>query len=471
MDKNKITFITLIIVLIWHIFIFLKLPHLTWLPGFLNTWFTDQGLILYKDLVDPHFPLSYVIMYPFLKITNWHFETDPILALAVALSSCWGIYYFGRKILSPLSIMIALFFFSVFYWYFSTWVQISQEGIQGLLTIPLVFFLLKLPHKLNSTSTLLFGVYIIILGLMGQIITPLIITALAIFIYFHRSHLVSLIIGLSIPIALISLYFLYQGAFYDFFFWNIPYYLTYANLNQTTTGSLPWLDILAFFLPVLLLFILLLTKISKVPTIILLLLSLSTVPMIIFSVFHPHHFLFALPLLSISAGYALPKLIKISHFNLLTFIITISVVFYITTYTIPWLTSKFIPGWNPKILTAEKDPKQQEAIDWLKINTDLNIKILVAGDPLFYFRSERLPANNRFTVLPWHYLPLDQTQKVMVEKPPIFWVIDKNYRERLISGWKTPQIDEFIKNELICYKMVFENSEWEIWQKTCLKDS
>lgn len=468
MVENKITLLTLIISFIWHILVFFRLPHLTWLPGFLNTWLMDNGLILYKDVVDPHFPFSYFFLYPFLKISNWNLQTDPILSLAVALITCLGIYYFGRRFLTPIGTTISLVFFSVFYWYFSVWVQISQEGIQGLMLIPILYFLLDEKRILNS---FLFGLLVSVYILTGQIVIILSITILLFLLFSGRGNFMSLAFGLLAPFVLTSIYFLSKGSLNDFIFWNGPYYLTYARLNQVTGGSLPWLNILVFYSPIIFLLPLILNKqfeVVKKTSLHLLFLIISTIPLILFSVFHPHHFLFALPLLSIAAGFSIPELLKSSKFKLPTFVIITLISVYLITTVISQQTSRFIPGWQPKILSGDLDQNQYQTVEWLKNNSPQNSRISVVGDPLFYFRSERLPANNRYSVLPWHWLPLNETKRVIDKNPPEFWVIDKHFVDRLIYGWKTPQIVDLIREELqSCYKLMFANTEWEVWQRFC----
>lgn len=483
MKEKSIRLTVLLIAILWHLLIFIKLPHLTWIPGFLNTWLFQQGLILYKDFVDPHFPLSYLMMYPFLLLTNWHWETDPALALVIAILTLIIIYYFGRRLLKTSGLVVTIFFFSIFYWYFSTWVQISQEAIQGLMILPLLFFLLRFTSRsISLKATFLFGAGIAALELTGQIVTP---TAVMMLITFTilvvkqvgrskklTKYLLSLAAGLLIPVVLVSSYFALRGALGDFFFWNISYYLTYAKLSQVNPGTPPWSDILIFSSPLMVLALALISKqlpqSRRSSTWLVFLLGLVSLPAIILAIFHPHHFLFALPIMALAAGLATQIAWEIPKLKLIGLLMLGLILWHAGSIVLPNLTSRFITGWQPRVLTAGQDFNQQQAIDWLITHTNQHSRILVVGDPLFYFRSNRLPANSRFTVLPWHYLPLEETKKIIDQQPPTFWVIDKNYLQRLITGWRTPQIAEFVETELNhCYQQVFSNPEWLIWERQC----
>lgn len=483
MKEKSIRLTVLLIAILWQLLVFIKLPHLTWIPGFLNTWLYQQGLIPYKDFVDPHFPLSYLMMYPWLLLTNWHWETDPILALVIAILTLITIYYFGQRMLKTSGLIVALIFFSIYYWYFSTWVQISQEAIQGLMILPLLFFLLRSASRLISLkAAFFFGVGVAVLELTGQIVTPtaaimLIILVALVVKQVGRSkkltkYLLSLAAGLLLPVTVVSSYFAFRGALGDFFFWNISYYLTYAKLSQVNPGIPPWSDILIFSSSLVVLALALISKQlpqSRRSSIwIVFLLGLVSLPAITLAIFHPHHFLFALPIMALAVGLATQIAWEIPKLKLIGLLMLGLILWQAGSIVLPNLTSRFITGWQPRVLTAGQDLNQQQAIDWLVTHPSKHSRILVVGDPLFYFRSNRLPANSRFTVLPWHYLPLGESKKVIDQQPPTFWVIDKNYLQRLVTGWKTPQIAEFIEDELSrCYQQVFSNLEWLVWERRC----
>lgn len=451
--KKNLDKIIVFIILIWNLFLFYKLPHVSWIPGFTGAWFMEKGLILYKNILQTHFPFSQFFLWPFLKMTNWNLWTEPILALLIVTSSSLYIYFITKKWLSKNARIASVFFFSSFSWYFVTQIQFCEELLIGfLILIIFTTTINSLNKKVNNKKLFLIGNIFSITLLAGQIAIPVLFTLLLINFYVYRKRIYILIIGMLIPIFIILIYYWLNNSIYDFYFWNIKYYFTYAKMSGQKEEILPWIDILLFTTPSLLL----ISKNKK--KMFLALTGLSSIPLIIFSIFHPHHFLYSLPIMSICLGMALDK-VKITKIYLLIF--TIYFIFHLT----PWYLGRFTNANKITNLTnVSNDKNQLEIISWLKNNSEATDKLIVEGDPMFYFRSNRLPANKYFSVLPWHYLPLDVTKKEFENKKPKFWIIDKSYRQRLIDGWKTPEIVDFIEKQLLNYEMKYFNSEWEIWE-------
>lgn len=482
MSKSKLAWgFSLILLFLFNLIVYLKLPHLLWTPSFMGTWFTSRGLIYYRDFIQTHFPLSHLAVYPFLKLFNWNLEVEPIFSFLVLILTLIFIYLINKSISSSnKGFWISGIFFSTLYWYFSTWVQYSQEAFIGLLLTVVFLLLVKTYSTKNNLSRKIFimGFLLSLAVLSGQI-ASLMILAFSISILLMLKIKLSdkkmfvknifiFALGIFLPVLAVYLYFLIKGAFGDFYYWNVPYYLIYSKLSQARPGILPIKDIILFYSPpLILIFSLLISrrKTSNFPAKILLVLCASTVPSVIFSVFHPHHFLFGLPIISLSWIYIL-KEAKNKKLNRIFLLLATFVTGYLLYSKYPWYKDKLKFG-SPTINLSKvtENDTQLGVIAWLNKNSTQSDRIIVVGDPVLYYRVNRLPANKYFSVLPWHYLPLAKTAKEFKTNKPKFWVIDNLYKERLLNGWGAQEIVQFINAELASYKMVFKNSEWEIWKK------
>lgn len=451
--KKNLDKIVISSIFLWNLFLFFKLPHVSWIPGFTGAWFLDKGLILYKDILQTHFPFTQFFLFPFLKISNWNLWMEPIIAFIIVISTSIYIYFKTKNWLSKKARVASLFFFSSFSWYFVTQIQFCEELLMGFFILVIfVTTINSFTKKINNKKLFLLGNLFSITLLTGQIAIPVLFILFLINLYVYRKKIYMLIIGMSLPIVVILIYYSINNSLYDFYFWNIKYYFTYAKMSGQKKEILPWIDILFFTIPAVLLISRDKIRISSA------LVGLSSLPLIIFSIFHPHHFLYSLPIMAICFGMALDK-VKITKIYSVLFVI------YFLFHLLPWYSGRFTN--TNKIINlsdVSNDKYQLEIINWIKNNSDVDSRIIVVGDPMFYFRSNRLPANKYFSVLPWHYLPLDVTKIEFKTKRPEYWIIDKLYKQRLISGWKTPEVVDFVNQELLIYQMVYSNSEWEIWR-------
>ena len=202
--------------------------------------------------------------------------------------------------------------------------------------------------------------------------------------------------------------------------------------------------------------------------------AISTIPTIIFSVFHPHHFLYALPLLAILGGLTIDYTFKLKNRSLKIFLIIVWLIFaqQMIFQVLPWYWQKF---QSSKGMVLVNDLTTQDSmyppVVWVKDNTSQDATLLVTGDTLFYLKADRLPANKYFTVLPWHYKPLDKTISTIQSNRPDYWVIAPSYLKRLSQSeeWNSPEITQLIQDELQrCYSKKIEFPDWQIWQKICL---
>ena len=476
---------------IWLVLLYFRLPHLIWHSGVLMAWFTDRGLIMYKDFLNFYFPLSTYFVLPFFKITDWNLETEPILSLAIALLTLILIFKTATRFLSPLGTSLSLFFFAALFYYFTTAVQYTGEAITGLFLILTANRILNFTKSGKKTTDIFIIGILISLTLLFNQISALSLITFSVFLLFgifktsekkvfFNSFLV-LTASITLPITLISLYFLNQNAFSDLFNNNFTYYLNYVKLARGSgiLLSLPWNKILLFYTPAII-GIYLATSLKAIPTalrftfLLLLLVSIATIPSIIFSVFHRHHFLYALPIISLLFGIVFDIVMRSKGLfgKVAVLLAGIFIVYQVFSTVFPWYSHRILAGRNNYIANdILPGDSMNDAVIWIEEHTKTEDKLLVAGDGFFYFKAGRLPASKFFTVLPWHYKPIGQVAPVILNNRPNYWVISPSYLERVSSpeGWNSPEITEFIRADLNgCYQLAITFPDWEIWQKSCL---
>ncbi len=468
---------------VWLVIIFIFLPHYIELTGVLETWFSVQGLIYYKDFAAYHFPLGRLILLPVHLVSNWNLEIDPFVGLTFGIGTLITIYLFGKRFLSSLGTALSLIFFAIFFWYAATGILFFHEILIGFTLSIIIYLLFKLHNerKVNNRLVISLGILIAITQLSGQIATITLGFVMILVLYEiikkqakNSIPTISfLIAGVVLPFLLISIYFFSKGALGEFFYYNVPYYLLYADYKKDSLLSLPFKELLGFYAPLLVLIAInfvTLIKNHKInyQSVYAILLSLSTVPFVIFSIFHPHHLNYALPILALTAGIAYDKSRDSKLiFGLGGFII----LFIVLTSILPWHLEriKFPPSFRiaNDLYPNSKDP-MKAAVDWIKNNTSKNTKIMVMGDALFYLRSDRLPSARPAKGMPYGWNPMFQIEKEIMEKRPEFWIVSRNYINTLINYWNRPDIVQFIDSELKnCYILKTSFEDWQIWKKQC----
>lgn len=471
----------------WLLFLFLFNPHFVELTGTLETWFPYKGLIYYKDFAAYHFPLGRLILLPFHLLTNWNLEIGPFLGLISGIGSLTIIYLFGKKYLSKIGTSLALFFFTIFFWYVATGILFFHEILIGLILAAILLLLFDLieDKKISTVKLFILGILIALAQLSGQIatITLLTITIIQLIKILSTNKKVILyknlgffLLGIVTPILFVSLYFIANNAFGEFFYYNITYYLQYAGYEKGSLFNLPLKDLAAYYIPLIVMLALIANQYLRGRRIalnnwIILILSLSTIPFILFSVYHPHHLSFSLPILAICLGMAYDLSLTQGFGKTVFFLGTIYLIYVLTSNIIPWHFQRFIFPPTIKIFNDiypdSKDP-MKGAIDWLRLNTQANTKILVVGDALFYLRADRLPNNRPSKGIPYAWNPLDKIKEEIKNNLSDFWIIDRQFLAKLILNHNRPDMVEFVDQTLReCFIKVTSFKNWEIWQRVC----
>lgn len=467
----------LIIAILFLSFIFLFLPHTIELTGTLETWFPYKGLTLYKDIAMFHFPLGRFILFPFHLLSNWNLELDPFVGLGIGVLNLALIYYFGKKYLSKIATAISVIFFAIFFWFFATAILYFHEMLIGLLLTISIIILFDISNNSRVSFKKMFalGLFLSLVEFSGQIATPTVITLilLASFLIVKnkkkvKENFLLLIAGFSIPLAILFLYFSRQNALWEFIYWNTVYYFTYAT-SATPFTNLPMRELFIFYIPLILLFILVISKLvskKKVPFEIfsILLLSASSILFVVHSIFHLHHLNYPLGILALSAGYSFDGLRTIKNGKAIFAIISVVFIFLGASTLLAWYSQRLsLPSLKIVNDVYPGDP-MYDAVIWVKQNTNEDGRLMVVGDPLFYMRADRLPSTRPAKSIPYSWEPLEQIGPEIKATPPDYWVIDTNAIQRLIKVNSKQNMVDFINEELqsrYSKRAIFGN--WEIW--------
>lgn len=472
-----------ILAIVWQIVSYFSIPHLVELPGIIESWLTYKGLIYYKDFATFHFPLGRWIMLPFYLASNWNLEAGPLVALLTSFIVIWLLAKNFKIFLDHKGISIAIVFFSIFNWFLATGIVFYHEMFIGLLLLVCLYLLLQIytDKFKNYTASFLLGIMLSITLLSGQIAAITIAAfGLSYLLLARDVQIKRSVLGRSVLLVAASVlipgfifiaYFAKHNALNEMIFWNIDYYKTYSgNYEKLGITSLPWLELIAFYTPLIVLLLVnlknIFMKTINMLDFVFLILSISTVPFIFFSVFHFHHVSYALPLFCVFAGYSYIRLSKLKHIK---FIIVALFAVLVFESIVPWYWSRVrLPRPLKVVNDTYPGDGMYESAQWIKNNTSDDSKILVAGDPLFYFRSERIPSSKHMYVSPYNWEPFNLIMPEVNSNPPDYWIIDTNFMTRLQNEYKKPDIVNYIQNQVNdCYIKKFEKLNWQVWQREC----
>jgi len=489
--SKKYNVVSLYLAVLFLILTFIFIPHYIELSDVVESWFFAKGLLFYKDFVAYHFPLGKLILLPIHYLTALDLRADPFLGLAIGILTTVFLYKIGILVKNKISIPLSLFFFSIYYWLTATGVQYYHEQLIALLlTITIYCYLrIKLHKHLGIKNLFIIGLLISLTELAGQVVSLTLIVFFILVVYSlfveKKSlqtfilNILSFLAGCLVPFLLLALYFFLKGGLEDFIFSNITYYfIQYSDYGNRPILQLP-LYLLAFYLPIfggLLLFIN--KKFRNNPDrhifLFLFFLSLSTLPFVLFSVFHPHHITYALPILSMFAGIVFIDLRKYSpSMKLITKLLSLLLVsIFILGFVkdvIPWYKNKIK---YPATLDVANDlfpggDGMYNTVEWIKNNTPPAAKILVIGDSLFYLKSNRMPAIKTCKGMEYVWRDLNSIKKEIYATPPAYWIIGMPYLEKLEKVYRQKEVvvfvNRYLKNN---YKLVHETGVWQIWKKS-----
>ncbi|MDO8503222.1 MAG: hypothetical protein Q7S60_00880 [bacterium] len=454
-EENKLLFGVFVLGILWEVFVFYRLPKQAWVEGLLEAWYTQKGLVFYRDFTNQYPPFLHMLMVVFHKVFG--FTQTPSLLLAplnsilVLVLLLWA----SLKRLSGWFRILPLVFF--LFWdpvlsqnHFST--AAFHETVNFMAFI-LWFSWYKKPDRLTAfwigllSSASLFSMHISV-GFVGFIFLSMLYR-----VFKNKKNFSAFVfasIAFLIPLVFIVLWFAWKNALYDLYWWNIAYYFSgrypYASLGRGLTNTLTFGAVFgsaAFILRKIYLAFKNSGGKSKDSKeldkwgLLFLFLIVSSLPISIwFAIFHPVRFQIALPIFAFVFGWGiqlmsnLNKEKKFVNFLLILLVVVLNIgSFYF--YMLPFYKRSFLYRQERNILSkVYKDDPMYDAVKWIRENTSEDARLFVIADPLFYLETQRLPANPRGTMnQPFTYEPLDELSAELSRKPPDYWVID----ERLVN--------------------------------------
>lgn len=466
------------LVIIWQLLLFFRINRFTWEHGIVEPWFVTKGLMFYKDFSAAYTPLPKILIIPINLLTGWNIYTTVVLAFIQVLLAIWLIFWVSGKLFSGLPRVISLFFFGLWFSFILKQNTFEMNLLMGMLILLLVGLLFSWFKSHSQLLSLLIGVVTASAIFSTQhtaLVGAIILLIMCSHIYLQRNSLsvifyqtiLPYLMGLAIVSLPITGWFYLKGSLYDLYFWTVDYYLrsnaypfnklgySLNDLKMLALVGTPFI-ILTIYLVNLLIGSAFIKELKKgnifywqIASLWLILLT-TTIP-ILGAVFHPRRFLYVLPLLSLLAGwmaYQIPKtkqatLVKLSSF------LTIPLLIYSLTEILPWYKSAIAQGTTQAIYDDyHRGDNAYETVEWLTQNTNPNSKILVFdGNPLIYFKAQRLPSNNRTYPFPWVYEPFDQMKLLLQDKPPDYWVVDERLFRRFYQWGYSYQAD-YIRNHI-----------------------
>lgn len=478
-------FIFLLLTVGWIIFWFLFNPHYIELGNVINTWFMSKGLIYYQEFPSFHFPIGRIALLIVYILSDFDLRYGPVLALMLGLLTSYTIYCFSIKHFSNTAAFISLSLFALLYWVGTSHIEYTHEAFigAGLALVLYYFFSLLTTNKFHPITMFIVGLLISITELGGQITSLTLTVVVFSLIYFSikkhtasyaKTLIESLCCGLILPFALIFVYFGYKNALSDFFYYNIAPYFYYLNSTQKDFWSLPGYQLLVYYIPLICIACIIAQRLiahqsAKLTEILLLILGLSTIPFIVFGIYHPHHLLYALPLMSIMAGYAwdLAQRDKYTTYTVAFLLSILLIIFKLDMYPTFKQRIIFPPNFNIVNDTYPGDG-MYEAIQWMRANSSSNARIMVVGDPLFYLKSDHLPSSRSSEGIPHNWQPFDNIKDEIAYSPPDYWIIADELTSRIAKDFDRPEIIEFLDQQITtCYKLQVKYKTWAIWERIC----
>lgn len=475
---------------IWEIIVFIKFPQQAWVGGLLDSWFVSKGLSFYKDFIGGYTPFLHILMLPLHQLFGFKQEVTIVLSPITSLITMSLILVASLKLLKKWFRIIPIVFFVVWDPYLNE-NHFTTSAFLGLITS--VIFVLWIFWIKNYNKILVFfvglacGIGIFTMQILTPFVVIIFISILLQSINKKDFNQLTLACFGVLIVALPILIWLFKDEIFNYFYyWTIQYQFTAyprASFGKSLNDVLVFLGI---HTPIIFLLVTLIRCMKDkkfdqesffILMFVLLLLAL-TVP-IWFAIFHPSRFQMSLPLLALALGFGVMKLS--TYKNSLRPIIFVILTIFILLNSLAFNHSvlpRYIKNFNypqdKKVLTKlYVDDPMYEAVKWVKNNTPFDAKIYVIGDALFYFESQRIPANFRGnTHSPVVYEPFDAFVSEIKSKPPDYWVIDERQWRRFDEfgyGWMVPLFEEL----LACQKVEAHFDYWTVRKQsgvdnTCL---
>lgn len=397
MNKEKLVFLSLGLILLVHSFVLTKLIYFPYPELFIYPYLINHGLAPYGQILDQHFP---GLMFLPVNLNNLGMTTPEIAriwSIGLVVATQLMLFFISGAILkSRYKALVVNLLYLVWQPFFEGWVFWIDSFLPLLLLS--AFYCLyrgnqgdqgKKGEKWLFISGLFLGLGVV----FKQIVLPLSVFVLVYLIWKQRNLRVTLsyIFGLSLPIVLMVIYLISIEVLEDFWYWTVTFNLTtFAQFGRGGGPSLAHLTrVLLVFGSVFLVVRKIRFREAQIVTIFLIgaLLGLSTR-------FDFVHFQPALPFALMAFVFVLGGLRKFWGLGVITLYSLI---------TVWWLVIFYKGHLGDRVISF--DSRTKILASKIKDYTRPGEKIFVFGaQPHLYQMSETLPAGDIFVFqFPWFF--------------------------------------------------------------------
>jgi len=407
------------------------IPYAVWFFALTQNWFSENGLVLFRDVIYHHTPFPLFFLFSLSKFLGNTPEMLRFASFLLTIFFGYGVYLTGKQISQKIG-ATALGLFSITFLPLFDNFHI-EEMFASILSLYAVFFFLKFWQN-RSFSWLFLTGFSTALGLMSKQVIIGIVPAFIIATLWYLSKKRESIsfflkgssfflLGFSLTITPFILYYFFNQALSDFFYWNVIFNLTtypqqsipYGLKEGFQNGS--WL-FLAIIPAALLwrqeelnieirfkLLIITLATVFLLPSLLPSFLSYKILA------FYPYPlFLWAILWQFRGKKLIIPFLIA----GLILFLIPAK------TFYLDYLPQNLFQ----KELIIDYGQNELKVVDWLLENTTAEEKIMNLGHHYITTLAQRLPANKYVYLFPWLVMPYDKSTQEILADPPRVVILD-----------------------------------------------
>lgn len=462
----KISIALLFAFLFWAYFGIYQLPYYVWTFALSQNWFTDNGLILFKDIIYHHTQLPLFTLFGMSKILGNTPDMMRFFSFILLVIFGLGILLLGRKISKKVgNISFAIFLLTFFPLFQNFHIE---EMMASAFCVYATYFYLKFRERLSPVWFFLSGIFVA-LGIMSKQSVGLIIFAYLLvsmwYIFENKKYINKAIRGFSyfiggglLGVLPFFFYYFINNSLGDFLYWNIIFNFTIYPQQSTPYAfkdgmiAAGWL-LLSVIPSIYLLLTKTINKESRLPLALLTLctifLSTSLLPSFLgykILPFYPYP-LIIWGILLVNLNKKIAKIFAVIGLLLL--------VPFLKSFYIDYLPTDI---FNKGFILDYGEPELR-TVEWLKKNTAYKEKIMNLGHHYVTTLAERLPQNRYVYLFPWLVFPFDESTKEILKNPPRTVIIDwRSFDDfPVLYEWK---FTNYVKAN---YKSVAKYDTYEIY--------
>lgn len=458
--------IILLISLVWAYLLVFQLPYAVWEFALSQNWFTDNGLIMFRDIIYHHTQLPLFLLWVMSRLFGNTPEMLRISSFFLAIAFLWLLYFVAERLAKKGGVTTLIFTLITFPVLFNNFN--IEEMTASWFTLASAYTFLSYWERRNSQWLLAAGVAIA-LGFMGKQVAIGIVPAMFIASVWLLRHerdwqrtlltgSTTLITGVAAGTLPFIIYYAANGALDEFWYWNFAFNLTvYPKfpMPRPVDESLlygGWM--LVSLLGGLVLFL-----DKKQPLRLrmsMLFLGLTTVflaPTVLPS-FHVYKLLpvYPYPLL------LLALLVRSYQKTIQRVLAVLTVVVFLPA------ASSFYKDYLPHNLfqpTFIHSYGEQElaVVDWIRQNTTKDERIMNLGNHYITTLAQRLPKNRYVYIFPWLIAPMEESSREILADPPQVVIVDK----QVLDDWPTLRSWLFLTTVENSYKEAVSYGTYSIY--------